>query len=600
MCVSLSHYAVYEQNMTKDIQTTWDLSKFYTATDDPQIEKDLEYIEEEYAAFAKKYRDDRSYLKDPRALKTALEEYEELPKDLNPSKPLYYFSYRKSLDSDDQEAEAMVNKLSQQLSKISNKVLFFELTLGNVSEKTQKKFLKTDELSEFHYYLERLFIEARHNLSEPEEKILNLTSLPRYGMWVSGVNKAVNRRTVEFNGEHIPLSEAHNKVSDLPTEKRRKLQDDITGKLHEVHEFAESELNAVITNKKISDELRGYKYPYSATIQGYENDEESVMAMVQTITDRFDISHRFYDIKRTMLDLDYLAYADRNAKVGETEAEISFDEAVNTLRSVFGSADKQFQDILDRFLAEGQIDVFPRQGKDGGAYCSGAIDLPTLVLLNYVPNFESLRTFGHEMGHAIHSELSKKQRPLYEDYTISVAEVASTFCEQLVFDHVFKTLSDEDKIVALHDKINASISAIFRQIALFNFEIDLHHGIREQGNMSHDEIVDVMNTHMQAYLGDHFNLTDRDGCFYIMWGHIRRPFYVYAYAYGEIIARALYEKYTEDKAYVKNIKQFLSAGGSKQPKDIFADIGIDTTDPDFFANGLRLIEREIEELENLI
>jgi oligoendopeptidase F len=254
---------------------------------------------------------------------------------------------------------------------------------------------------------------------------------------------------------------------------------------------------------------------------------------------------------------------------------------------------------LEGYIKNGQIDVYPKKGKKGGAYCSGSVGLPTYVLLNHASTLDSYKTFAHEMGHAIHTELSKTQPPLYQNYTISVAEVASTLFENFAFDEIFPRLSKKEQIIALHDRINDSISTVFRQIACFNFELDMHKQIRERGALSKEEIAQLHNKHMGAYLGPSFKLKELDGYFFVQWSHIRRHFYVYSYAYGELISKALYAKYKKDPSYIKEIEKFLSAGGSKSPEQIFKDIGIDTSKPQFFVDGLKQIEEDIKELEQL-
>jgi len=227
------------------------------------------------------------------------------------------------------------------------------------------------------------------------------------------------------------------------------------------------------------------------------------------------------------------------------------------------------------------------------------MNAPTFVLLNYTNTFDQVMTFAHEMGHAIHTEFSKSQSAIYRDYTISTAEVASTLFESFVFDAVFETLSKEEKVIALHKKINDDINTIFRQIACFNFENELHETIRERGGMSKIEIRTLMNKHMSAYLGPSVLMREIDGNFFVSWSHIRRFFYVYSYAFGQLISKALYEKYKEDKTYLIKIKQFLEAGGSDSPENIFKAIGIDVSKPGFWEKGLESIERDIEKLEKL-
>ena len=209
-----------------------------------------------------------------------------------------------------------------------------------------------------------------------------------------------------------------------------------------------------------------------------------------------------------------------------------------------------------------------------------------------------MTTLAHEMGHGIHAKYSKSQRPMYEDHTIAVAEVASTFFENLVFEEALKNISEKEKLVLLHDKIADDISTIFRQIACFNFENELHESIRKEGFLSKEKIAELMNKHMSAYLGPIFDLVPEDGYFFVNWSHIRNFFYVYSYAFGQLISDALYERYKKDKTKIKDVIQFLSAGGSDSPENIFKKIGINPNKK-FFEQGLQKISRNIDELERL-
>lgn len=582
------------------MKTKWDLTLLYRSPRDPRIERDIRGIERACSAFEKKYRNGTAYTKTENTLLCALCDYEKLAGKTADPKPLFYFMYRKELDSSDNEAESRLNLISDRLTKAGNRILFFELALGRIPAQKKKQFLKSKRLEHFRYFLSRIFEESKYQLTEPEEKILNLKSLPSSSLWISGFEKVLNKQTVELNGKTIPVSEAINRVPLLPTAKRRALHNAVMDRLYEISDFAESEINAVIINKKINDELRGLPKPYTATILSYENDEKSVLALVDAVTKRFDISHRFYELKRKMLKLPKLEYADRSAQIGNVKKHISFENAVSVVRSTLERIDPRYAALFQNFIAHGQIDVFPQTGKSGGAFCSGAHNLPTMVLLNHVDDLRSLTTLAHEIGHAIHTERSKTQPILYQDYSTAVAETASTFFEGMVFDAFLEKLSEKEKIVALHDKLGDTMSTVFRQIAFFNFERDLHAGIREKGSMPKKEIADLLNAHMAAYLGPAFALSVRDGYFFTAVSHFRRFFYVYSYAYGELVSNALGKRYAEDHSYAGKIDQFLSAGGSKKPEAIFGNIGIDVRNKTFFNEGLRNIERDVIRLEKLV
>ncbi|MEX0652318.1 MAG: M3 family oligoendopeptidase [Candidatus Paceibacterota bacterium] len=582
------------------IKTDWSLNKIYTSPQDAQIEKDIHVAENAYAYFAKKYSNTKKYLLTDKALYKALEDQEKLAEKVSlGSKAIMYFAYRQELNSFDTKAEAMVAKLSNRLTQAGNEILFFDIALGLIPTKKQKEYLKSPLLKKYRYLLERTFLESSYQLSEKEEKIMSLKSLPAHSMWIDGQEKLQKKQVVIFKGKEVPIAEAFNRISDLPTKDRRALHQKSMEVLKATSDFAESEINAVFTDKKINDELRGFKEPYSATILGYENDEESIKNLVETVTQDFSTSREFYALKKKLLKLKDFNYSDRSVSIGEVKKRFSFEDSYCILREIFYGLGKEYGEILDTFVKEGHVDAFPKKGKSGGAYCSSGHGTPTLVLLNHVPSFNSLMTFAHEMGHAIHAELSKQQGVLYEGHSTSVAETASTFFEAVVFNAIFETLTDKEKVIALHDKIQSDVSTIYRQIAFFNFELALHKKIRAEGYVSKEDIAKLLNKNMKAYIGSSMKFTPEDGYFFVTVSHFRRPFYVYSYTYGQLISKALYEKYKGDQTYEEKIHQFLSAGGSKSPEDIFAEIGLDTSSSRLFKNGLLSIKKDIALLKKL-
>ncbi len=580
-------------------KTQWDMTLFYASAKDPQIEVDLQSFEKAHSAFARAYKGKQDYMTSESALLEAMKDWEELMNIAGTSKPILYFHFLKDLKGSDAFAQSQINILTGRLNKIVNETLFFPVSLAKIDKNLQTVFLDSEQLAPYRYFLKTIFDQSAHVLSEAEEKILTLMQQPAVSMWVNGQEKLLNEQTVKWEKKEIPLSQASNLLVALPTKKRRVLSNLILEKLKSVSHFAEQELNAVYTHKKIGDELRGYKEPYSATVLQFQNDEHVVSSLVETVSDNFPISHKFYRLKARFLGEKVLSYADRGASIGKNNKTISFDEAVQIVQKAFRKVDPKFEKILNNFLAKGQIDAFPRKGKASGAYCASATGIPTLVLLNHSDTSDSVMVFGHEMGHAFHSEFSESQPILYQNYATSVAEVASTLFENFVFEELLETMSVKEKVIALHDRINDDISTIFRQIAAFNFEKALHYAIREKGSLSAKEIATLMNIHMKAYLGPQFQLNEVDGYLFVSWSHIRHFFYVYSYAYGQLISKALYARYKKDPAYLSQIESFLSAGGSASPEQIFKSIGIDVADPSFFQDGLRSISDDIERLERL-
>jgi oligoendopeptidase F len=579
-------------------KTAWDFGLFYKNAEDPRIEHDVRAAEKACAAFAKEFAGTH-FTDEHSSLLKALSAYEKLCAMPEFERPMRYFGYRKEIDAKDSAAEKMLNKLSDRLTKAGNLLVFFDLALGAISKDQQEKILADEKFLPYRYYLARAFLNAKYNLTEPEEKILNLKSLPASQLWVAGTEKILNQKIVRHKGKDLPLMEALNLVSTLPKKERHALWDASIEVIANMADIAENEMNAVVLNKKINDELRGYAKPYSATVIGNENSERSIEALVSAVTDRFDISGRFYKLKASMLGEKKLRYPDKSAPYGK-KITIPFDQAVDTLREVFYKLNNTYGSILDQMLERGQIDVYPKKGKSGGAFCASGVNQPTMVLLNQVDDMHSLTTFAHEMGHAVHAERSKEQPVLYQGHSTATAETASTLFENLVFESLLAQLPEKERITALHGKISDEVSTIMRQIAFFNYERELHETIRKEGSMTKEEMAALLRTHLKAYLGSHVDVSEKDGYSFVYVPHFRMFFYVYTYAYGSLVSNVLSERWKQDASYITKIDEFLTAGASASPEDIFKNAGLRTDREEFFTAGLSALERKVLELERLV
>ncbi len=583
--------------MKNDHKQSWNLKLLYKNDKDPQIEKDVKNIESLCKNFNKKYS--KIEFKNKKELLKALKDFENLTDIVSGNKPLWYFSLREDIEGSNQYVNSQKVKIDARLNTALNNTIFFKLKLGQIDTKEQKEILTNRDFKDYIYFLEKIFKNAKYRLSEKEEMLENLLSQTSYSMWVDANQKMLKEQTIDFRNEKMPLSKASSFIPELPKEERRSLQQNINNKLKEVAFFAEAEINAIFNYKKIMDEMRGFKNPYSQTVLAYENTEKNIENLVNLITKNFKISHRFYKLHKKILKIDKLRYEDRSAKIGEIDRKFSFEESVKLVSNSLEKFDVKYKDMFLEFLENGQFDAYPKVGKRSGAYCWGANQMPTFILLNHNEDIRSVETMAHEMGHGIHTELSKSQKVFYRKYCTSTAEVASTFFEQLLQEDLENTLSEKEKVVFLHNKILGDISTIFRQIACFNFEKELHLQTRKEGYLSKEKMAKLMSKHFKSYLGDSFDIKDDDGFSFVTWSHIRSFFYVYSYAYGQIISKALVSKWKEDNSFKSKIEQFLKAGKSKSPEDIFKSIGIDTSKEEFFLKGLQSIEEDIKKLEKL-
>lgn len=577
----------------------WDLSKYYESLSDPAIEQDLVKVERAYQKFAKRYTK-RDFTQSPAALQEALDEYLKLLA-LRASKPLRYLHFRTTLNAHDEDAAQRLNQLQSRVVKFSNQVLFFSQTVARIPKQRQKAMLRAKDLQPYRYWLQKLFTRAPHLLSLEVEQVLRRKSLPAHDLWVRGTEQILGQRTIAFRKETMPLLGAIEQVSSVDNKTRPQLWKVITQELEALSEVAANELQAIVLDADINDDLRDYDVPYAATVEGYENERASVEQLVDTIsTTGFSLSKRFYRTKAQLHGLSQLTYVDRFREIGNAP-HFSYEDSVMICRDVFYGLRTEYGELFDRLVSQGHVDVFPRAGKQGGAFMASGINEPIMVKLNHTNDLGSLMTLAHEMGHAIHTHRTHQTQPVqYQGYSTVTAETASTFFERAVWQALYDQADEATKTYLLHYKISNDIATMQRQIAFFNFELAMHQTIRAQGGMSKQALAQQMQQDLQAYMGPSVNVTEADGYSYVYVGHFRMLFYVYAYAYGHLMSEVMFAKLQTDNNYIEAIDRFLGLGHSMAVEDIFRSIDIDPTDPATFKLGLQSLQKDITRLQKRV
>lgn len=582
------------------LKTEWDLKTlYYKNENDPQIEKDLQKTENSYRNFAKKWRK-KEFTKNVKLLKQALTEKENLLGMPEATRPARYFSFRSVLDANDAIAEKHLALISRRLRKVSDLVIFFNLSLGAIAKQTQKELLANPELKHFKYYLEQIFSNARYQLNEDQEKIINLKSRQSHSAWIDMTEKLISSRSVIWKKKEIPLAEAMESLETLPSKEKPKLWQVIISEMENLSEVAVHEFNAIITDVRTEDELRGYKKPYSATALAYEDTEKSIENLVTTVSDQgFQLSQKFYKLKAQYHGKDKIHYSQKYDPIGE-EVKLPFKQAVEICRDVFYGVKEEYGKIFDNMLSHGQIDVWPRKGKRPGAFMSDSTGHPVHVMLNHTNDFRSLETLAHEMGHAIHAHRSALNTPLYDGHSITTAETASTLFENLVFDAIFEVATNNQKEILLHDRLTRDIATIQRQISFFNCELEIHQTIEKNGAMTKEELRDTMYRHLKSYLGPAVDIDKSDGYSFVYIPHLRFGFYVYTYTFGMLMSSLMAKKYQQDKSYVNEIDKFLTSGSAMNVQDIFKSIDINISKQDTFKKALEGHEADIKQFEALV
>jgi oligoendopeptidase F len=586
---------------------TWNLTPLFNSDKDPAIDEKRKLLLEENYKFINKWKDRKDYLEDPKILREALDELEYLAKNYGDSGDEgYYFFLRSSQDQTDPTIKAKLSKIRDIAVKISNDIEFFEHRVAKIPLNKQKEFLESPDLIPYRHSLEVAFNAAKYMLSEEEEKILNLTSHTSYSNWVRMTSEFLSKEeAIVLNEDGKKQKKNFSEIESLIDSKNKKVRDGAAkafNKILETHtDEAEAEINSVLEYKKTIDDLRNVQRPDLLTLISDDVDTEIVDTLLDAVSQRFHISQRYYELKAKMMGVKKLKYHERNVELGSIRESYSWDETIKIIDKTFTQLDPQILYLFHNLLDEGRFDVYPKKNKTGGGFC--AANLPTqpfYILLDHTNKLTDVLTVAHETGHAINDILvAKTQNAINFGTPTSTAEVASTFMEDFVLQALEKDADEETRLNIMMKKLNGDISAIQRQVACYKFEQELHKTFREKGYLSKDVIGEMFQKHMASYMGPSVEMSPGSQNWWIYWSHIRSFFYVYSYAGGLLISKSLQNSVKKDHKFMEQVKEFLSAGTSDSPKNIFLKMGIDITDKAFWNRGLDEIESLLQETEKL-
>ncbi len=589
------------------IKTTWDLSSLFKSDTDPSIKNKRKKVEKQSYKFINKWKDRNDYLKDPKILKQALDEYESWARLYGyGGNERYYFTLRLAKNQNDPKIKAKFNKIADFTIKIQNDIQFFVLKVAKIKPDLQAKFLTHKELQEYKHFLEKLFAQAKYFLSDPEERIINLKSQPSHDNWVHMLSGFLAKEEAKVLTEKAKTqTKTFSDLLGLMNNQNKKVRDSAAKAFNMILEkhvdVAENELNSVLLNKKVDDELRGYNRPDKARHIDDDIDTEVVDALVKAVTSKFQIAKDYYKLKAGLMKVPKLKYHERNVEYGKIDKKYQFKQSYELINKVLSQLDREFAAIFTELVNNGQIDVYPKKGKRSGAFAAHSlITQPSYILLNWTSLLEDVRTFSHELGHVINYELTKnKQNALNFGTPTSVTEVASTFFEDFVLDELKKEANQELKLALMVKKLNDDVSTIFRQIAFYNFETELHQKLRQRRYLSKDEIGKLFQKQMISYMGNYVEQSPGSENWWSYISHFRSFFYVYSYASGLLISKSLQASVKKDPRFILKVKEFLSVGLSDSPKNIFKNLGIDISDKDFWHQGLDEVTNLLKETEQL-
>ncbi len=574
----------------------WDLSDLYSNPADPQIAADSEWLKRRISDFSS-YRGKVAEL-GPEQLLEAVRMLEEIYE--RAEKLLAYAYLEFSTRTLDAGASAFFQSMKEFSSQIRRDTLFFRLEWTKIEDGPAEALTKSAALSKYAHYLASLRRYRPHLLSEPEERILAEKSPAGSSAWEALFDKMLGR--LRFGEKEKSQSEVLAGLYSADREERKGAAAELSDGLQTLLLPLTHIFNTVLLDKSIDDRLREYPHWLSSRNLDNEIGDATVSALVSAVCSRYDLVERYYFLKKKLLGYDELFDYDRYAPVwAQTGAGISWEEAREIVLTSFEDFSFEAAKIARLFFEKQWIHASLLPGKRSGAYSHPVIpSAHPYVFLNFTGSRRDVMTLAHELGHAVHQYLARKQGLFNCNTPLTTAESASVFAETLVFRSLLKrTDSKEERLGLICSRIEDTFATVFRQVAMHRFEERVHNARRTRGELDQEFIGSAWMQTQAAMFGNSVHLLDHYKTWWSYIPHfVHSPGYVYAYAFGQLMTAALYEQYLrEGPDFVPAYLEFLESGGKAEPCELLRPLGVDPTDGGFWERGLKIVEGLIDEAE---
>lgn len=599
-------------------QAAWDLSPLLDGEGVKGVERRLDQAIERAKAFAQRYAGRLDSL-DGQGLSEAMAELAEIH-DLA-GRAGAYAALRFSVDTADPSNGALLQRVQEREIEIETTLLFFELEWAALPEDAAGRLLSSDGLDFCRHHLRMVRRYRQHLLSEPEERILAEKALTGASAWGRLFEELTSAIVVELpsgggagagaegaraegvaaGGERVALDVALSRLASPDRDTRRGAADAVSAALAPGLRTRAFLFNTLLADKAVDDRLRRYPHWLAARNLANEASDSSVQALLEAVRGRYEIARRWYRLKASLLGLPKLADYDRMAAVTQDEVSFSYSQAREIVLDCYSSFSPRLGEVVKGFFDGAWIDGPVRSGKRGGAFCAAAVpSVHPYVLLNYTSRRRDVLTLAHELGHGVHFALAAPQGAFHQHTPLTLAETASVFGETIVFGRLLEQdASPQSRLALLAENIEGAIATVFRQVAMNRFEDLVHTERRERGELSIERFGELWADSQEEMLGDSVQLTDGYRSWWSYVPHfIGTPGYVYAYAYGQLLALSVYQRYEErGQELVPQYLRLLEAGGSLPPEELGKIVDVDLADPGFWDAGLDLVEARLLDAE---
>ena len=503
------------------------------------------------------------------------------------------------------EPRAMSNKVEQFGAQISNRLLFFTLWWRGLSEKTAERLMNVAGKDKYFFAKDRLF--KPYTLSEKEEKILTLKDTTGASAVYKLYSLLTGRYLFEFeiDGKKEKITqEALTKYFKHPDPTIRKKAYEVLLKVYgnDAEILGDIYQSLVLDTNIDALHLRNYPSAISVMNKANDLDDNVVDTLLQVCKKNVATFQRFFKLKGKYLKLSKMTRYDVYAPFSaQEESHYTYDQAVTLVLDVFKRFSPEFHAEAKKVVDERHVHAKKTPNKRSGAFCSStSVDITPYVLINYEGKIRDVSTLAHELGHAVHALLARKQTNFTWHADVPLAETASIFSETLLINELLKTASKEEKIKLLGDRLDDIYASVIRQIYFTLFEIQAHENIPKGATV--EELSQLWLAGLKEHFGKDVAVAD---IFKHEWTRIphifETPFYCYGYAFANLLVLALYKQYEEEgESFVPTLIKILSYGGSKRIQDILLEAGIDVSKASFWEQGFRMIDEFIDELEALL
>ena len=580
----------------------WDLTDLYNGADDEKMSTDIENVIASAKNFADEYRGKINGLS-ACELAISIKKYNDIC--ANAGLVSSYSHLLHAADSRPAEHGALLQRVSEKMAELNQFLIFYTLEIVEIDDAKFDLMMLDGEMHKWRMFLIQTHAEKPHRLTEPEEKILSEKSVTGRRAFIRLFDETIQSATYPLKEDdtvkdvqmEVLLARMYNPDRAL----RQGAAEAITAGLQKNEKLYTYITNTLVHDKAVNDRLVKFPRPESARHLDDCVSTETVDVMINAVADRFDIVARYYNLKREILGLDTLYHYDRYAPIAQDTKLVEWDDAVELVKSAYNEFSPDFGVMANKFFDNSWIDVGPRPGKRGGAFCAGITpDHHPYLLLNFQGKKRDVMTLAHEMGHGIHDLLAAQNPYLQYHPSLAAAETASVFGEMMTFRKLLQTNGDaHSKLALLTGKIEDIFATVFRQSSMYKFEQELHTARRRDGELTTEAICGIWQANVQAMFGNSVTLGEGHSHWWMYIPHfIHTPFYVYAYAFGQLMVMALYAEYNKTgNNFIPGYRAMLQAGGTLRPDELMQIAGIDINRPEFWAEGLAAIEQLVIEAE---